>query len=412
MAHTLRKWLASSWRSQRLFLVGLLIVLSSSTLTTAAVIYQDEFDGLLSPLWFDDWGQWASQGYDGTNDPAPPPVMTPTTPGSSSVGCDVNNPFDDCGPHDPPTLAAQNIPLPRPVDTPGNITTGVAGFTTLRADPINPNDPPGCDPDLDECGPCDPATQDCFERADGTISVTDVNIDNTTTTGPIINDVNQAGVHMGLVSRYVGGGGANPVQHYIAGQYRTANLGGPAVIAFMEFKYSDQGERVSEVTLPNQLESPLHMSLTLEGDDASFTIGDADEEYTITMVNGTHVHNTGIIPVDHTRLIPDPGRWGFWSFAAINTGTDYQYWDNFCFTDPGETCGVVSQPGDHDLDGDVDGNDFLWHQISDPGAINTDWGPNYGVVALSGVEAVPEPSVLSLCALAAFALWPTRRQRV
>ena len=109
------------------------------------------------------------------------------------------------------------------------------------------------------------------------------------------------------------------------------------------------------------------------------------------------------------RPIPDPGRWGFLSFSAENPSTDWHRWDNFCFTDPGETCGVVSQPGDHDGDGDVDGNDFLGSQLVGASAIS-DWGPNYGVAALSGVEAVPEPSALSVCALAAFALWPTRRQ--
>ena len=154
------------------------------------------------------------------------------------------------------------------------------------------------------------------------------------------------------------------------------------------------------------------MEMTVEGDDVTFKIGDADEDYEITMVQGTHVHYTPQVPVDHMRPNPEPGRWGFFSHAAVNVGTDYSTWDNLCFTDVGETCGVQAQPGDHDGDGDVDGNDFLWHQISDPSAINTDWGPNYGTGPLSGVAAVPESSTLSLCALAAFALWPTRRQRV
>ena len=106
MATALRESLASNCRSQRLFLVGSFIVLISPTLTMAAVIFEDDFnDGLLDPVWFQDWGMWASQGYDGTNDPAPPPVMTPTEPGSSIVGCNIDNPFDACGPLDPPTLA-------------------------------------------------------------------------------------------------------------------------------------------------------------------------------------------------------------------------------------------------------------------------------------------------------------------
>ena len=419
MATALRESLASNCRSQRLFLVGVLILLISPTLATAEVIFEDNFDdGLLDPRYSSDWGMWASQGYDGTNDPSPHPVMTSTEPGSSPVGCNVNNPFDACGPLDPPTLVGEGIPIPRPLDVPGKISVGVRGWLTLRPDPVNLLDPPGCDPGLNECGPCDPATQECFERADGTISIDDIDISNISTEFP----VDRAGVHMGLTAR-MEGGAPGPVQRAIMGNYLTAfrdrqdqcpdpSQCGPRIF-FSEFLYGTFGEwTLSLVELDHELESPIHMEMTVEGDDVTFTVGDEDEDHTITMVQGTHVHNTNQIPVDHMRDNPDPGRWGFFSMSAENSGTDYQTWNNFCFADVGETCGVQALPGDHDDDGDVDGNDFLLHQISDPSAINTDWGPNYGVVPLSGVAAVPEPSTLSLCALAAFALWPTRRQRV
>ena len=63
-------------------------------------------------------------------------------------------------------------------------------------------------------------------------------------------------------------------------------------------------------------------------------------------------------------------------------------------------------------DGDVDGNDFLGSQLLGASAVS-DWKGNYPIPApLSGVAVVPEPSTLSLCALAAFALWPTSRKRV
>ena len=51
MATALRESLASNCRSQRLFLVGVLIVLISPTLATAEVIFEDNFDvGPLSVL--------------------------------------------------------------------------------------------------------------------------------------------------------------------------------------------------------------------------------------------------------------------------------------------------------------------------------------------------------------------------
>jgi len=234
MVSTLREGLASSCRIQRLFLVGSFIVLISPTLTMAAVIFEDDFnDGLLDPVWFQDWGMWASQGYDGTNDPAPPPVRTFTTPGSSPVGCDVNNPFDACGPLDPPTLASQRIPFSRPVDIPGQLTTGIAGWMTLRADPVNLADPPGCDPDLDECGPCDPATQDCYERADGTMRVEGIDISNTTLDGPIgAGGTSVGGVHLGMTARMHGAGGGNPVGPAILASYITAGEGVPRMWIF------------------------------------------------------------------------------------------------------------------------------------------------------------------------------------
>jgi len=427
MTNTLRKKYASSCRIQRLFLLGLLTVLISPTLTTADVIFHDTFDDLMTlsagtPVWSQDWNTWISQGYDGTNDAPPDPVPCPTCnppeQGGSIRGCNVDNPLDDCGPDDVPTVGGFHIPFPRPLDEPGTLTTGVRGWSTLRKDPVNPNDPPGCDPELDECGPCDPATQDCWERHDGTLRIEGIDLSNVEQYDPNGDtSVNPgAGVEMGLMGRHVGlESGTDGFQQSISGVYHTAFCSecSPAIY-FQEFLYSTRGSRVAELGLPGLLDSPIHMELTLEGDNMSFTVGDEDEEYTITMVNGEHVHNFPQLPVDHTRPIPDPGRWGMFSHAGGDpglSGEDWTYWGDFCFTDVGETCGAQTQPGDHDGDGDVDGNDFLGSQLVGASAIS-DWGPNYGVAASSGVAAVPEPSTFSLCALAAFALWPTRRQRV
>ena len=407
MAHTLRESLASSCCSQRLFLVGLLIVLICPALTTAEVIFEDDFEGLLNPRWFSDWGMWASQGYDGTNDPAPPPVRTPEEPGSSLVGCNVDNPFDVCGPGDPPTLAAGNMPVPRPLDTPGKITTGVVGWMTLRKDPVNFLDPPGCDPDLGECGPCDPSFQECFERHDGTLRMDGIDISNVTmdtTVNP------NSGVDMGLVARFQGAGGSSSVVQAFHANYTNA-FGRPTQIFFTERLFSTHSENISTMFLPNDLESPIHMELTVEGGEVNalvtFTVGDADEEYTISMVNETHEHvnipGLEFLP-PHFRPMPEPGRWGFINATAENSGTDYITWDNFCFTDPGETCGVQTQPGDHDGDGDVDGNDFLGSQLLGASAVSN-WKGNYPIPApLSGVAVVPEPSTLSFCALGLAAL--------
>ena len=63
---------------------------------------------------------------------------------------------------------------------------------------------------------------------------------------------------------------------------------------------------------------------------------------------------------------------------------------------------VTAQDGDFDLDGDVDGNDFLVWQRTDgtPGGL-TLWQNNYGtgVLAAAGTSAVPEPASLTLVLL-------------
>jgi hypothetical protein len=73
--------------------------------------------------------------------------------------------------------------------------------------------------------------------------------------------------------------------------------------------------------------------------------------------------------------------------------------------------------GDFDGDGDVDGRDFLrWQRGSSPAPFSsTDlavWQNAYGVGPLSSLEAVPEPTALTLVLSLAMGLVAVRRNRV
>jgi hypothetical protein len=75
---------------------------------------------------------------------------------------------------------------------------------------------------------------------------------------------------------------------------------------------------------------------------------------------------------------------------------------------------VIAGDGDFDLDGDVDGNDFLVWQRTDgtPGGL-TLWQTNYGtgVLAAAGAASVPEPAGAVLMLLAALTGTLTGRRR-
>jgi hypothetical protein len=402
MATVFRKWRPTNFRNTLLVLAPLLVLLISPAVAPAEVIYEDDFDGLISPLWFSDWGQWISQGYDGTNDPG-------------DVGCNQDEGY--CGPDDPPTLAAGNMPVPRPFDTPGSLTSGAVGWTTLRMDPPGVGSNVDCDPMVEgSCLPCDPATQECYERADGKVTMTGIDISNVTTDWPIdpISGNSTGGVAMGLVARFTGLGGASGVETAISGTYLTAYDNQPQIF-FDERKWGIHSNRVKQVYLPHALESPLHMEMTVEGDNVSFTVGDEDEQYTTTMVNGEHVHNIPGIPTLHQRPISDPGRWGFWSHAAVN-GNDWTTWDDFRFTTVDHVDAAPGVPGDYNDDGTVDAADYTVFQDSagvvvdfpgrDPSLLGTPvgagdyayWSARFGNTA-SGVgaaAAVPEPGTVAL----------------
>jgi hypothetical protein len=73
---------------------------------------------------------------------------------------------------------------------------------------------------------------------------------------------------------------------------------------------------------------------------------------------------------------------------------------------------VVGTPGDFDLDGDVDGRDFLvWQRNPSVGSL-ADWQGNYGTGSLTATAAVPEPNSLAVLSLALCGLLALGRKSV
>ena len=67
-------------------------------------------------------------------------------------------------------------------------------------------------------------------------------------------------------------------------------------------------------------------------------------------------------------------------------------------------------PGDFDVDGDVDGLDFLLWQLDPNIGSLADWRANFGMVApISAATAIPEPTTIAL-SLAVFGLTMARRR--
>lgn len=91
---------------------------------------------------------------------------------------------------------------------------------------------------------------------------------------------------------------------------------------------------------------------------------------------------------------------------------------DFAFTALTLDGAAVVLPGDFDLDGDVDGEDFLtWQRGASPGGVTsadlTTWQANFGslVQLTNASSAVPEPSTLALLAVASLGRKLAARRR-
>lgn len=97
-------------------------------------------------------------------------------------------------------------------------------------------------------------------------------------------------------------------------------------------------------------------------------------------------HSGTPFEIDLNTLPPNPGD-DFVDFSALLTVT-------------------LIEPGDFDLDGDVDGNDYLqWVRGESPNPLSSndlsDWQTNYsfGTTVIAGLTTVPEPASISLFSL-------------
>lgn len=109
--------------------------------------------------------------------------------------------------------------------------------------------------------------------------------------------------------------------------------------------------------------------------------------------------------LDHLFFqIPETGEYEFWISQFDNPFQTQKYavawW----------AAGVPQQvPGDFDLDGDVDGQDFLaWQRNPSVGDL-TDWQTNYGVSSVAAARTIPEPTCMVLACCLVFVAGGGRR---
>ncbi|QEG34030.1 lamin tail domain-containing protein [Bythopirellula goksoeyrii] len=99
----------------------------------------------------------------------------------------------------------------------------------------------------------------------------------------------------------------------------------------------------------------------------------------------------------NANLVADPG-----GMVPLHAGGDVG--------SPGSFGVVVGIPGDFDMDGNVDGNDFLVWQRNPAVGNLSDWQSNYGTPLSATIGAVPEPATLVMLGLALMPLTCGRKR--
>jgi hypothetical protein len=192
-------------------------------------------------------------------------------------------------------------------------------------------------------------------------------------------------------------------------------------------------------TLPMVSPTMMFMYTLRTGDLNEGPLGLANEEYSINFTGA------GTITVDHAGIyvLTQDENTGLYTAASK---TYEQLWadgilqanglsglDGAVFSDFFTTMGTLGSdnykltskltsgtPGDFDVDGDVDGADFLrWQRGGSPNPLSAGdlatWKANFGasatVAASAAVGAVPEPSALfsAMVALCGLGVWRSRR---
>ena len=133
---------------------------------------------------------------------------------------------------------------------------------------------------------------------------------------------------------------------------------------------------------------------------AAGTLGYAWHEHTITKLGDIvtwAVDGIDLIVLDTSNFTtPTGGDNIFFGHGDVNNGssTNARAFDLlFTLVDNVEVNVFTAPTSDTEPDGDVDGQDFLELQLSNPGGI-ADWELAYGTAPLAAVSSVPEPTSL------------------
>lgn len=97
--------------------------------------------------------------------------------------------------------------------------------------------------------------------------------------------------------------------------------------------------------------------------------------------------------------IYNPANGHYYQYVSVPTGLDW-----FTAEVAANAMEFQGIPGGFNLDGTVDGRDFLaWQRNSSVGSLS-DWQANYGTSSLNAAVSVPEPASCLLCLLGVIAL--------